>query len=382
MGGKAKAPPPPDYSELAAVSREAAEISAQVAREQLDWAREQDFMNREVAELVIEDSLERQEMNDLFALQDRDRYERIFQPLEDQLARDAEDAASPWKMEEAAGLAQADVSQQFAIARDAAQQRLESFGIDPSQTRAAALDRATGVQEAAARASAGNQARRQQEAVGRALRSEAINVGRGYPGQIVNSFGVATNSGNQAVNTGLATTQVGGQTMGNPATWQGNSIAAINGWWNGTNDMYRNQIAAFDAQNRANAGAMQLPGMILGGALRLATGGIGGADGGAVPSPGEIEAQVGPNHDGTPVSRELSPSRGAVVDDVPARLNAGEFIIPEDAVRWYGEKTFHQMVAKADKERQAIPLESGAEPEMMMLPANERPAINTALPME
>lgn len=431
-----------------------------------------------MSDLVIESALERLDRNDETAARDRERYEAIYQPLEDQAALDAQDYASPWKREEQAGMAMADVSQQFDMARNAATERLESFGIDPSQTRAGALDVSTRTQEAAARASAGNQSRQQTDMIGRALRDNAINTGKGYPGSIAQQYGTALNSGNQAVNSGIATTGTGAQTMGTGAQWQGLSNNAINGWWSGTNQMYGNQIEAYKAENAANAQAMQLPGMILGGAMRLATGGIFGNTGGAVPEPdalpgpqyqppgriepGNIDLKNRPsvkNPDGsistirsmsigtergevliptvsedgrvvsddeaiemfrrtgrhlgiftnpdaataygkslsneqsqqyrlTPqfsnggmaIPEEASPSRGAVTDDVPARLQAGEFIMPEATVRWHGEKAMHAMIEKAQRESQEIPQRTGAIPEVAMMP-QERPAVSTAIPM-
>jgi hypothetical protein len=151
----------------------------------------------------------------------------------------------------------------------------------------------------------------------------------------------------------------------------------------GTNQAYANQISAFDAENRANASSMQLPGMILGGAMRLATGGIFGNTGGAVPEPGQIAAQTGQppaQHAGMAIPEEASPTRGAVTDDVPARLQPGEFIMPEAAVRWHGEKAMHAMIEKAQRESQEIPQRTGAIPEVAMMP-QERPAVSTAIPM-
>jgi hypothetical protein len=51
------------------------------------------------------------------------------------------------------------------------------------------------------------------------------------------------------------------------------------------------------------------------------------------------------------VSNELSPSDGARVDDVDARLNAGEFVIPKDVSEWMGQKYFYDLMAKARKMR-------------------------------
>jgi len=51
------------------------------------------------------------------------------------------------------------------------------------------------------------------------------------------------------------------------------------------------------------------------------------------------------------VSRELSPSNGSKVDDVQARLNAGEFVIPKDVATWKGKEFFYKMIAQARKLR-------------------------------
>ena len=49
------------------------------------------------------------------------------------------------------------------------------------------------------------------------------------------------------------------------------------------------------------------------------------------------------------VSTNLSPSRGAQVDDVDARLNAGEFVIPKDVAQWKGKEFFYKMIEQARK---------------------------------
>lgn len=47
------------------------------------------------------------------------------------------------------------------------------------------------------------------------------------------------------------------------------------------------------------------------------------------------------------VNRNLSPSHGAQVDDIPAQLNADEFVMPRDVAKYYGQKTFQDMILKA-----------------------------------
>jgi hypothetical protein len=51
------------------------------------------------------------------------------------------------------------------------------------------------------------------------------------------------------------------------------------------------------------------------------------------------------------VSRELSPSAGSQVDDVDAKLNAGEFVIPKDVAHWKGKEFFYKLIAQARKNR-------------------------------
>jgi hypothetical protein len=51
------------------------------------------------------------------------------------------------------------------------------------------------------------------------------------------------------------------------------------------------------------------------------------------------------------VPDELSPTHGNKVDDVPANLNAGEFIIPKDIVEWKGKEFFYKLMAQTRKLR-------------------------------
>ena len=45
--------------------------------------------------------------------------------------------------------------------------------------------------------------------------------------------------------------------------------------------------------------------------------------------------------------QSASPSGGVNVDDVPANLNAEEFVIPRDVARWKGEEFWHKEIAKS-----------------------------------
>lgn len=343
MGGKSDPPEAPDYSKIAAASEKSAEYSFQLGKDQLAWAKEQFAQNKEVSDAVVDAALGRQEVSDQQAASDRARYEQIFQPLEEQLAYDAENYASPARKEAAAGRAEADVAQQFQQARTSASQKLEQFGVDPSQTRQGALDLQSRVAEAAAQAGAGNTARNSLDAQQLALRSEAINVGKGYPGQIAGQYGTALNSGNQAVNSGLATTASGANTMGTGQSWQQLGNQGLGVWGGTLNQGFQNQLSSWQA-NQSNSSGI---GSILGTGLGIATKFIPGfAEGGAVdPGAGPPPTSAIP----VPVPPGASPSGGAATDDVPAQLTAGEFVFPRDVMQWKGAEWAQKEIMKARK---------------------------------
>jgi hypothetical protein len=54
------------------------------------------------------------------------------------------------------------------------------------------------------------------------------------------------------------------------------------------------------------------------------------------------------------VSPSLSPSGGQRTDDVPAKLNAGEFVLPDDVVKWKGEEFFQNLIGKSRQARESI----------------------------
>ena len=106
------------------------------------------------------------------------RQEEVFRPLEDEFIQDARSYNTLQRQDVNAGRAMADVNPQFAAQRQAAQDRLASFGIDPSQLSSGALDLSARVSQAAAAAGAGTAARERTEETGRQLRGQAIEMGR------------------------------------------------------------------------------------------------------------------------------------------------------------------------------------------------------------
>lgn len=425
MGGKNSAPPPPDYSGIANASSEAAQLSFQLGREQLAWAREQYYKDREVVDGVVQKASNSLDRNDATAQADRARYEKTYQPLEDDLANDARSYATDERRDKDIGRAQATVATQFDQTRQAALQQLEGFGIDPSSTRYAALDIGTRAAKAAAMAAAGNQAAERVDAMGRALRSEAINVGRGYPGQVAAQYGTALNAGNQAVNSQLAATASGANTMGTAQGWTGTGNQSLGVWGNALTSGYNAQMAQYNANQNSSSGWGSALGLIGG----IATKALPFSDervkediepvgktndgqtiyrfrykGDPTPQIGLIAQEVedkypqavktddqglkhvdydkaihaaegGPIEGGRMVPPGASPTRGKAIDDVPARLTVGEFVIPKEVVDYKGQEFFQNLIKKT---RQAIDIDGGGNGDVPDKPA--RPAIMNAAP--
>lgn len=331
MAKKADAPEPPDYSQLANASVESAEIWAQVAREQMDWARETDQANRAILEQVLGVQLPQLEAAFEQAQADRQRYEEVFQPIEDNLVREFQSYDTQQRRDEEAARRMVDVRTQYEAQRRNALRELEDYGIDPSQTRFQALDFGMRAQEAANTALAANQGRRYVEETGRALRGEAINIGRGYPSQVAQSQGIVNQTaggavGNVANNTGASVNAFGTAAPYANLSMQGYGQAA-----NIQNAGYNNALNAYNA-NAANrsgfwGGIGTLAGAALGGAG--AAGGFSnlfGADGGEVPEDLATTPQPG--------------------DKYPVMLGDDEYVIPADVVRRKGTEFFDKLLDK------------------------------------
>lgn len=362
MGGHDDAPPAPDYGPLIEAAKNSSKFAYDLAKKQFEWAKNVYNDNKATSKIVIDKALGMMDRQDMWAQADRKRYEDIAQPLQEQLASDAQNFNTPQRQEQEAGKAEADVAAQFNQARSAATDRLEAYGVDPSQTRQGALDLGTRIAEAAAQSSAGNQARDRTMREGWALRDSALNAFAGLPAQTMAEVAGSGQSGNQGVNTNLATTASGAQTMGTAPTWQQAGNQAIGMWGNILNTGFGNEMDRYKANQQNSSGI----GSALGAGAGLLTAFL--ADGGAIPDP-----SMAPPHPGA-VPVEMSPSGGAIPDDInaqiqgsdgsvgPAKINAGEFIFPKDVMAFKGEEWAQKEIIKARKAMQGGDGERPAQP--------------------
>lgn len=351
-----KAPDAPDMSAYAAASERAAQLSYQASQDQLAWAKEMWGEQKALLEPVLNTQLDIMRSQYDNGMKDRARYESLYQPLEENLVQEFQNFDTPERRAQRAGEAQASVAMAQNAQRNNALARLEGFGIDPSQTRSAALDRNLRAMEAAQQAAAGNIERRNTEALGRSLRAEAINIGRGYPSQVAGAYGQTLQAGTNAVGNMNNTVQTGANTMGTGMQWMGLGLQGTNQAANITNMGYQNQLAQYNA----NSSPLETIAGLGGTAARMYSSGMfgGAAQGGAVPD------------DLAPVPQEG--------DVYPTKLKKGEFVLPEEAVRFYGEDKIRKMVAKARAEM-GIPEEGGAGPRQVEHPRLSRD-VRAALP--
>ncbi len=197
------------------------ELSASLAQAQYAWGQQQFAQNSTLTNQVVGNYLTSFGTLSGAANQALSQYNQMFVPEMNQLVTDANDYSSAARMQYNMGAAESQTGQAFDQQRQAALQDLQSYGIDPSSGRYAALDAAERSQEAAAEAGAGNVAEQQTEATGRGLRSEAIQVGERLPGEAVSELSAGEQALAGAENAQLANSQEGVNMMGSAPQWAG-----------------------------------------------------------------------------------------------------------------------------------------------------------------
>ena len=341
-------PPPPDLGPMSEASEEVARMNQQTAREQLDWAREQDTNNRELLQQVLDVQMPAMQEQFATAQADRQRYEEFFRPFEDAWAQEAASYDTDERREKERGGAIADVNSAFDSQRRNSLQRLESYGVDPSTTRNAALDIGVRTQQAMAQAQAATGATRRVEDTGRALKSDVINMGRGALSNAAGFYGQAVGAGGQAQQGALNTTASGANAVQSSMGFSQNALQGYGQSADIMNSGFNNQMQVYNAEQAQTAGMLQgiggIAGMFMadGGEVEgVPTGSVAGAQRSGAPQP---QAQ------GIPFTQDgqvQGPGDGSGIDDrVPAQLSEGEFVIPADVVRKKGEEFFEKLIAQ------------------------------------
>jgi len=297
------------------------------------------------------------------AQKDRTRYEDKYLPIEDNLISEFESYDSPQRQAAEAARAKAAVQQSWDAQRQQAEQRLASYGIDPSQLKSGALDLSARVQVAAAQAAAGTEARRRVEDTGRSLRAEAINIGRGMPSNVAAAYGQTLNAGNSAIGNMNSTYGQGANMLGTGQGWGQMGSNQINSTMSGINNMYSGQLAGYNA----GGGAMGALGNIAGQAFGAWAGSGFAEGGGAVGAlPNDNYSAQGGGAVGALQGSDLSATPGPN-DNIPLTVAQDEYILPKDVVLRLGTEKLDKLV---ESTRQKAAEKGGAN---ARTPAGEMP---------
>lgn len=341
MGSAKKAPPPPDTSKYSDAAYAQGQQMNEWAKEmwntgQQEWQKLRDWSGQMLGMAMPA-------MEDMFnwAAEQRDRYEQYAVPAMESLFSEAEQYASKGEEMRQRGQAIQDVKAATEAQREANLRRLESYGIDPSETRHQALDKQAGIAEAAMSALAANQAGERTKQIGRDLRAQAINVGQGLAAQSMQATGQGTATGQGALGAATGAT-VGGSQVAQSAlpfasgAYQGYDLGAGIVDTAYGRELQRTEINNAAAQQNFNN--------------MMAVGQSIGQMGAMVAEGGPISAPGGPTDD-----------RGAVA------ISDGEYVIPADVVKRLGTNYFDKMIEKETgrpppSQKQAIPIDPSATP--------------------
>lgn len=342
-------PAAPDYSPIINAQTNLANQAVAHGDEAYAWAKDQFANNKSFADMVKNGLIRSRDEAQDASTADRAASGSLLEPGEQQLLDNLNKYTDPTRKAADMGAAQAQVAQNFEGARTNATRELESFGINPAATRYGALDLGLRTQQAAAAASAGNVASRTDDALADAALDKVIGQGNVRAGQANQDAATANAAGTGAVNTDLAVTASGANTMGTGLAWTGAASGALGGAANTTNQQYSNESDQFKNEKSNSSGI----GSALGTLAGLSKNSVGGSllmaleEGGAIPA----MAPTGvPEGGAIPV--DASPSRGAITDDIPAKVNAGEFIVPKDVASWKGEEFFQKLIEQSRKGKQ------------------------------
>lgn len=281
VSGADKIPAAPDMSANIKTANDISKTNAANAASQYQWAQGQVAQNQNILQQIQAPTLGQQQQAAGASTAALQNYQQNYAPLEQQMVNTATNYASQANQNRAAATAEAGVGQAYNAQRQNAQRQLESYGVDPSQTRYAALDAGMRQQQAADQAAAANQARltTKQQAIG--LQQQALNYGAGQQAMGLNYGNQAINAGSTAGATqnnlsGTNASLAGTASLGFTNAAMGANTSAVNT----ANSQFNNQLQSAQAKNAAvsqftNQGASMAGAFMKGGI----------ADGGVIPYP-------------------------------------------------------------------------------------------------
>ena len=340
-------------SSQAQLEQQIAAAAAQLGDYQYQWGLNQYASTSAMTNASIENYLAASQQDMNLANQSMQQYETTTVPEINQQANMAAQYTSPSRVGINMGAAESQSEQGSNAALAAAKQNLQSYGINPNSGEYQELTMANKTAGGAAAAGAGQQAQLATEATGRQLLASSIATGQQLPGQAINASNAAytgiaggENAALANANTGVALT-----TSANPYLSTAMSLKYPSV---GTTSTSSSQNTAAGQNTNIPLSTTQSGTMGSGydpNATANNIAGFGYSQGGEIGNQrnaGDFSfASGGDATQGGYVPQHASPSGGVNVDDVPANLNAEEFVIPRDVARWKGEEFWHKEIAKS-----------------------------------
>ena len=330
----------------AELSRMISGLAEQYGTNVFNWAQSQIAPNTALTDQAVGTFMNAANTDFNLANQTASDYNNMGRPALADLANTANEYSSAPRQQAAAGSAEANSLQGSQAGISNAEQTLTGFGINPNSGMYGELEQSQKAAAGAAAAASGTQAAQNVQQTGLTLKGQNVAAEQQLPGQVVNE----STAGVGAV-TGAANTQ-----FGNTST-NASALASANPFMATAQNISPEGISS--QMSGSSSGSSQSTNLGLtnyGGAPSTSGGPSTLARGGAIPDGGDATT-------GGFVSRHLSPSGGAITDDIPARLNADEFVMPKDVTRYYGHKQFQDMIVKARK-AMGDPNQSPAHPTM------------------
>ena len=348
MGSASSAPPPPDTTRFSQgmenMSRQMQDWSAELYQTGMDaWQQLSDN-----SQSLLGAALPAMADSFSWAAEQRDRFNEHIMPQMESLFKEAETYASKGEEQRQRSSAIQDTKSAAEAQRNAQLRKLESYGVDPTDTRYAALDQQAGVGEAAMSALAANQASERTKQIGRDLRTEAIGVGGQFLQDANASNQIGAGIGTGAINAASTATNAGVNASGAALPYMAGATSALGQGAGIVDTSYGRDLNYAEDQRAAEAADA-------GGMAGLAN--IAGAGLSMTPWGEAAGAVLNAAAEGGPVSAPGGPTS----DSGALAISDGEYVVPADVVKKLGTNHFDKMIEKETGrqppgQKQALPI--------------------------
>lgn len=266
--GKGKAPSPdPNIGKAALMEAQLGAEWLKVAQEQFVVSNERNAELDALSKRVTEQQLSSAEQAQTWATEDRARYKSVFQPLQDEMIAEAQKYGTQEYQDDAAAKARADVMASASAQAGQRERRMASMGVSPTSGRFAGVERAADTMVALGAASAENGARDLARNKALALKADAINLGNGLPSSAAGSLGLGVNAGSAAIGTAAVPINAYNNSLGILQGGYQTAMQGYRGQGQTLNNLYQNQLSAYQAQQQAGAGLFGALGSVAGAAM-------------------------------------------------------------------------------------------------------------------